>query len=359
MKLKDSSIVKIAVQFEDRSAALIEFDQKQPLATIIQDLCSGWKLPQPDQYALQFSENARQNYITEKNRNEIKNGDVLSLAYSPSKTAQDILFTLNSGTDDEKMLALEKLAKLSTDLTFALEFISKQGFSLVVSIIEQKKCQNLMLAYCLQSFVELMDHGIVSWDTLESPFISTVASYVVNHSKNLEVRIVQASLAILESFVLNSTGKYGQVEKEITIPNLVTRLESPNPVVQQNAIALINALFQKVDLPKRKAISSTLWSKQVRQTLTKIIQTASDQVLTCDLVVQSINAPINDCRFFQMGAEMAHQLYVLQTLCFGLLEQRMNSKMDPQDQESLDKIKVSKFSILEYCFRFSSTHSSV
>jgi engulfment/cell motility protein 1 len=41
----------------------------------------------------------------------------------------------------------------------------------------------------------------------------------------------------------------------------------------------------------------------------------------------------------QVGAEMAHQLYVLQTLTLGLLEQRMNSKMDPQDQDAHDKIK--------------------
>ncbi|KAG8321793.1 Engulfment and cell motility protein 3 [Homalodisca vitripennis] len=36
---------------------------------------------------------------------------------------------------------------------------------------------------------------------------------------------------------------------------------------------------------------------------------------------------------------MAHQLYVLQTLSLGLLEQRMNIKMDPQDQDAHDKIK--------------------
>ena len=36
---------------------------------------------------------------------------------------------------------------------------------------------------------------------------------------------------------------------------------------------------------------------------------------------------------------MAHQLYVLQTLMLGLLEQRMNLKMDPQDQDAHDKIK--------------------
>lgn len=36
------------------------------------------------------------------------------------------------------------------------------------------------------------------------------------------------------------------------------------------------------------------------------------------------NTPIND--------EMAHQLYVLQVLNFNLLEDRMMTKMDPQDQ---------------------------
>lgn len=47
--------------------------------------------------------------------------------------------------------------------------------------------------------------------------------------------------------------------------------------------------------------------------------------LQCIVLLQSMH-------LFQeeIGAEMAHQLYVLQTLLFNLLEQRMNTKMDPQ-----------------------------
>ncbi len=48
------------------------------------------------------------------------------------------------------------------------------------------------------------------------------------------------------------------------------------------------------------------------------------------LVFQNVirsNKPIND--------EMAHQLYVLQVLTFNLLEDRMMTKMDPQDQVNL------------------------
>ncbi|PNF37142.1 Engulfment and cell motility protein 1 [Cryptotermes secundus] len=316
--MKDSNIVKIAVEMAQQVPQLIEFNQKQPLAAIIQELCNGWGLSDPDQYALQFSENNNQNYITEKNRNEIKNGSVLRLTHSPSTTAHDILQKLNTGTNEEKLHALQKLSKLSTDMTFALEFINKQGLALIISIVEGGKCKGNMLAYSLISFVELMDHGIVSWDILESPFINKVASYVNNQSVTQDAKVVQASLSILENIVLNSSGKYGQVEKEVTFPNLVMHLQSQNPVIQQNAIALINALFLKADNSKRKAIAATLSSKQVRNViLTNVIQSASGQV----------------------GAEMAHQLYVLQTLTLGLLEQRMNSKMDPQDQDAHDKIK--------------------
>ncbi|PSN54595.1 Engulfment and cell motility protein 1 [Blattella germanica] len=317
--MKDANIVKIAVEMVAQVPQLIEFNQKQPLAAIIQELCNGWGLSEPDQYALQFSESNNENYITEKNRNEIKNGSVLKLTQSPSTTAHDILQKLNNGTGDDKLPALTKLSKLSTDMTFALEFINKQGLALIISHIEGGKCKpGNTLAYSLISFVELMDHGIVSWDILESPFINKVASYVNNQAVTQDAKVVQASLSILENIVLNSSGKYGQVEKEVTFPNLVNHLQSQNPVIQQNAIALINALFLKADIAKRKAIAATLSSKLVRNViLTNIIQSSSGQV----------------------GTEMAYQLYVLQTLTLGLLEQRMNLKMDPQDQDAHDKIK--------------------
>lgn len=183
------------------------------------------------------------------------------------------------------------------------------------------KCQGAMLASALDSFVELMDHGIVSWDILESPFINMVASYVNNQtSKPQEPKVVQSSLSILESIVMNSSAKYCQVEKEVGFPNLVLRLENQNSIVKQNALSLINALFLKADPAKRNIIANTLCSKQVRNViLLNIIQTSSGQV----------------------GSEMAHQLYVMQTLCFGLLEEKMNTKMDPQDQDAHGNIKVS------------------
>lgn len=312
--VKDSNIVKIAVEMDSQVPQLIEFDQKRPLAAIIQDLCTAWEKSESEQYALQFSDNAH-NYITEKNRNEIKNGSVLRLTFSPTKTAQEILEKLNYGTVDEKRTALHKLSKLSADYTFALEFINKQGLALLVSMVEGGGYTGEHLAYTLQSFVELMDHGIVSWDILEPKFIGRVANQVNSQSAAQETRSLQASLAILESLVLNSSGKYPLVEQEVTLPNLIMHLQSPIPEIQQNAIALINALFLKSETAKRKGIAGTLSSRHIRNViLTNIIQ------------VQHV------------GAEMGHQLYVLQTLLFNLLEERMNTKLDPQEPEARERI---------------------
>ncbi|BES87706.1 engulfment and cell motility protein [Nesidiocoris tenuis] len=314
---KDANIVKIAVEMADQVPQLTSFNQKQPLASIIQELCNGWGLPDADQYALQFSDSNNTNYITEKNRNEVKNGSVLRLTFSPSKTASDILQVLQSGSNDDKMDSLNKLAALSTDVTFALELINKQGLSFIVGTIGGNKYKGPMLGLLLRSFVELMDHGIVSWDILEDPFISTVASHVNAHPSGQDGMAVQASLSILENIVINSSSKYNQVVSEVNFQNLEAHLATENPVIQQNTLALINSFMAKADSTKRKALAVKLCTRQVRNAIMSHIIQKSGPV----------------------GAEMAHQLYVYQSYLLDLLEPRMNAKMDSQDQDAHEKIK--------------------
>jgi engulfment/cell motility protein 1 len=311
--IKDSYIVKIAVEMTDQVPQLIEFNQKQPLAGIIQELCNGWNLTDPEQYALQFNDSNNRNYITEKNRNEIKNG---SVSPSPILALQDSSRhtpKVAHRLAREKAHAMHRLSNLSADMTFALDFINKQGLTLIIKQIESGKLKGAVLAHTLLSFVELMEHGIVSWDILNGDFITRVASFV---NSPHEAEVTQAALSILENVVLNSTEGYGQVEREVPIGSLVGHLQAA-PVVQQNAVALINALLLRADLTKRRSLASTLTTKQVRSMIQNhILQTGAAE-----------------------GAEMAHQLYVLQTLMLGLLEQRMVTKMDPQDQDGHDKIK--------------------
>lgn len=306
----DQHIVKIAVEFENQLPQLIEFDQRQPLTYIIQDLCNNWNIADPENYALQFSET---NYVTEKNRNDVKNGSVLRLNFSPSKTANDILETLKTGSVIDKTKTLKRLSTLSSDLTFALEFIKEQGLNLIVSMIEDEKCVSEILKYSLIAFVELMEHGTVSWDILSPAFISRNIGFI--NQTNIYPEIIQSALSILDNVVQNSS-KISLVEREVTLENLLRMLrESANQTIQRNTIGLINSLFQKADESRKATIAATFSTKEYRDViLSNVIKT-------------------------NIGTEMAHQLYVLQTLTLGLLEHRMMKKMNAQDQDAHDKIK--------------------
>uniref|UniRef100_G1KUB6 ELMO domain-containing protein n=1 Tax=Anolis carolinensis TaxID=28377 RepID=G1KUB6_ANOCA len=171
-----------------------------------------------------------------------------------------------------------------------------------------------MLSFTLTAFVELMDHGIVSWDTFSVAFIKKIAGYVSKFPT--DIAILQRSLAILESMVLNSHDLYQKVAQEITIGQLISPLQGADQEIQTYTIAVINALFLKAPDDRRQEMANILAQKQLRGIILQHVIRAQ----------RAINN------------EMAHQLYVLQVLTFNLLEDRMMTKMDPQDQAQRDII---------------------
>ncbi|KAG8442761.1 hypothetical protein GDO86_011536 [Hymenochirus boettgeri] len=320
-----SDIVKVAIEWPGAFPRLMEIDQKKPLSSIIKEVCDGWSLSCHENYALQHADGSGF-YITEKNRNEIKNGAILRLSSSPALNAQQLHERIQSSSMDAKLEALRDLARCSRDVTFAQEFINLDGISVLTQMVESgteryqklqkimKPCFGELLSYTLTAFVELMDHGIVSWDTFSVAFIKKIASYV--NKSAMDVSILQRSLAILESLVLNSHDLYLKVAQEITIGQLIPHLQGTDQEIQTYTIAVINALFLKAPDDKRQEMANILAQKQLRSIiLTHVIRA---------------HGPINN--------EMAHQLYVLQVLTFNLLEDRMMTKMDPQDQAQRDII---------------------
>uniref|UniRef100_UPI00398ED5E8 engulfment and cell motility protein 2 isoform X3 n=1 Tax=Pristiophorus japonicus TaxID=55135 RepID=UPI00398ED5E8 len=315
-----SDIVKVAIEWPGANAQLIEIDQKKPLIAIIREVCDGWSLPNPEHYTLRYADGT-QLYITEKTRNEIKNGTILRLATSPTRAARQLLERIQSSNLDSRLDALKELAKLSADATFATEFINMEGIFILTLLVESGTNNLLdkfsfgeMLAFTLTAFLELMDHGIVSWDMISTAFIKQIASYV--NQTTVDASILQRSLAILESMVLNSQNLYRKVAEEITVGQLTAHLQVSNQEIQTYAIALINALFLKAPEDRRQEMSNVLAQKQLRS-------------IILNHIIRG-NRPIK--------TEMAHQLYVLQVLTFNLLEERMMTKMDPQDQAQRDII---------------------
>ncbi|RWS02916.1 engulfment and cell motility protein 1-like protein, partial [Dinothrombium tinctorium] len=307
---KDRNIVKIAVEMDDQLPQLIEFDQKRPLKLIIADLCNTWSIVEPcDYYALKFGDTESKFYVTEKNRNEIKDGSVLRLMYSASVTASNLLEKIQLSVGEERKNALQRLVELSLDHTFANEFINKQGKDYIVTAIEDGSIKiEEGLGFALEAFVELMNHGIVSWDTVDEVFISKIANHVNLTQTKTDPKVLVNSLAILESIVTSSTMFTTRVEAEVTLPNLISHVQQNvhYPEIQQNAIALINALFIKSDLSKRKATAKTLGSRQIR-----------------DIILNSVISKSEGEGGGNVGSEMAHQLYILQSLILNLHEERM------------------------------------
>ncbi|KAM9523246.1 engulfment and cell motility protein 2 isoform 2-T2 [Salvelinus alpinus] len=338
-----SDIVKVAIEWPGANAQLMEIDQKKPLSSIIREVCDGWSLSGSEQFALRYADGP-QLYITEQSRSEIKNGTILRLAISSARAARQLLDRIQSHGIDSRLEALKELAKLSADPTFATEFISMEGIGTLARLVESGTHFGEMLAFTLTAFLELMDHGIVSWDLISLSFIKQVGKVSVECNRDciicgsvgeiagyvnqpmVDVSILQRSLAILESMVLNSHSLYHRVAQEITVGQLIGHLS--NQEIQTYAIALINALFLKAPEDRRQEEHTN----PLDQRLTEMASTLAQKHLRSIILNHVIrgNRPIK--------AEMAHQLYVLQVLTFNLLEERMMTKMDPSDQAQRDII---------------------
>ncbi|XP_043214984.1 engulfment and cell motility protein 1-like [Amphibalanus amphitrite] len=346
----DASVVKIAVQMDGKQPILTEFDLRLPLHKHVLDLANSWGLADSTQYALKFTDNAER-YITEKNKLEVRNGSVLYMDVSPARASAAIVQQLGRQSPD--ILAaegLETLCRLSTDPTFAAEFVCEQGLQLLVAGIEHGRFVDAALANALTSFLELMEHGIVLWDSVEPSLVSRVASEVnrlaaehapsraADRTSRISERCSQidlqtppnrlsvhsqktlrAALAILESVIVNVPERHELIGDEIEMSRLVTHLQRSDATVQQNALALINALFARADGERKGEYTTMLNSKGFRN----VIQT----------YVINLKGG-ND-----LGEELAHQLYVLQTLNLNLLETRMRTPVRPEDSDVLDKIK--------------------
>ncbi|XP_009068407.1 PREDICTED: engulfment and cell motility protein 3, partial [Acanthisitta chloris] len=273
-----------------------------------------WSLPNAEHYALQYAD-GRQTYITESNRREIKNGSILRLTTSPDQEAERLYTGIQSKNLDVKTDSLKKLASLSQDATFAQEFINKNGLEPIYSIVEQGNDTGEMLVYTLKAFTELMEHGVVSWSNLTPLFIKKIVSYV--NMNAVDASIQQLSLSILESMVPTERVLFEQIKKEVTLDRLLTHLQVTNAQLQLKAMALLIALLLAASDAEQRDMIDYLREKNIRQFIHKNIIHSSEP----------------------LGDEMAHYLYVLQSVSLNLCERRMRTSMDPYSQEQRELLQ--------------------
>ncbi|XP_029780832.1 engulfment and cell motility protein 3 isoform X2 [Suricata suricatta] len=303
------NVVKIAVQMRDAIPQLIKLDQAKPLAAVLKEVCDAWSLVHSEHYALQFADGHRK-YITENNRTEIKNGSILCLSTAPDLEAERLLGGLQCGNRERRRETLQHLVLLAPDMTFAQEVISRDGLQRLGTIIEDGDDLGELLALALRAFLELMEHGMVSWETLSIPFVRKVVCYV--NMNLMDASVQPLALRLLESVTLSSPALGQLVKSEVPLDRLLVHLQVMNQQLQTKAMALLTALLQGASATERKHMLDYLWQRNLRQFIYKnIIHSA---------------APLGD--------EMAHHLYVLQALMLGLLESRMRTPLDPYSQNS-------------------------
>ncbi|XP_053487435.1 engulfment and cell motility protein 3 isoform X2 [Ictalurus furcatus] len=319
---QQKDIVKIAIQMPGAYPQLIQLDQKKPLSAVIKEVCDRWNLPGPENYALQYADGAH-TYITESNRLDIKNGSILRLTKAPGRCADDLFKGIQSSDSDVRCESLKQLAVISTDVTFAQEFISRDGHSLLIHIVEDASEAPLIMTHTLTAFMELMDHGIVSWENLSSVFIKKIAGFV--NAKVMDTSIQQVSLDILASMVLSSSSLFHQIREEITLERLISHLQVSNQQLQTKAMALLMALLQTAGEADRQDLFVFLERKNLRQYIHKNIIHSS--------------GPIGD--------EMAHHLYMLQSVCLNHLETRMRTALDSFNQEQREALHSLRQAVFE------------
>ncbi|XP_036297409.1 engulfment and cell motility protein 3 [Pipistrellus kuhlii] len=308
-------VVKIAVQKRDAIPQLIQLDQAKPLAAVLKEVCDAWSLAHSERYALQFADGHKR-YITENNRSEIKNGSILCLSTAPDLQAEQLLGVLRNGSREGRREALQHLVLLAPDMTFAQEVISREGLQKLGTIIEEGDDLGEELALALQVFLELMEHGVVSWETLSVPFVKKVIRYV--NMNLMDASVQPLALRLLESVTLSSPTLGQLVKNEVPLDRLLVHIQVMNQQLQTKAMALLTALLQGASPAERKHMLDYLWQRNLRQFIYKsIIHSA---------------APLGD--------EMAHHLYVLQSLALGLLEQRMRTPLDPYSQEQREQLQA-------------------
>uniref|UniRef100_A0A671UVP3 Engulfment and cell motility 3 n=1 Tax=Sparus aurata TaxID=8175 RepID=A0A671UVP3_SPAAU len=231
------------------------------------------------------------------------------------RCADDLFKGIQSSDAGVRCDSLKELASVSTDVTFAQEFISRDGHLLLVKIVEDSKESNVIMTHTLTGFMELMDHGIVSWENLSSVFIKKIASFV--NAKPTDASIQQVSLDILESMVLSSHSLFLQVKQEVTMERLIAHLQVTNQQIQTKAMALLMALLQTAGDSDRqeKPALYLAYSQKLCILLQNIIHSSGS---------------VQD--------EMAHYLYVLQSVTLNHLEPRMRTPLDCYSQVSYNII---------------------
>ena len=288
-----------------------------------QDLIDKYKLTgSVEDYCLvyQKSDKIREYKIVTEHEKSEMNAKIIELQDSPAVSSSTIIKIIEDWSVDNKDLqtTLEDLKDKAVDPSFAAEFLSRSGLETLITGVVTKFRSN-ELGLVLHAVSSLLDHQVYAEaGSIQEPsqeFIVKLAELTSKESNwNTAIR---CALHILALYVKEDKNK-DMIDQKITFPNLIALLGNNDLDIQLTSLGLINSLLNKVDQERKRNMIRSLQEREARSLILDSLVSKSKETQT-QLV--------------------CHQLYLLQYHMFSLLNTRLNTPIQPQDNVALQKIK--------------------
>ena len=308
--------IKLAIQpqpsMPPKQPLLLDFEQDSPLTEIIKDVCGRWGVDQPELYAFMYADPPGQSrklgYVSEENRFDLADGDILRVELTPKRLAEKMHRMLSSEDPKELNMCFEQLPSFARDSTFAGEFVRTNGLSILIGMIEKAHFHTddnvLRLNAMLTSFEEIMEHNIVPWNTVTETFISKVISLVVTTRSHDLVRapVLGRCFSILCSILANQQHA-DLILRNILVEQVIPFLSNRSELVQQNVLAFVNGML--------------LTGKNVPAMFQQLREKKYGKIIQSDVIEKKTGSSA-------LSRELSHQLYVYQQLLLNQYEESMN-----------------------------------
>lgn len=153
---------------------LVHLPHDKPISHAVESVCKTWSFSTPSDYALKFSEPPG-HYVTEEKRKELS-GKLVSMHHSPPKVCEEVVAKMRSNNPKDIVEGLGKLAANAGDPTVADAFVSINGLSALLELIEREKPNEWQvegLAFALQALLDIMLlSNDATWDKVQPGVIS-------------------------------------------------------------------------------------------------------------------------------------------------------------------------------------------
>lgn len=319
---ESDNIRKVAVEINNQSH-LEKLDLNLELENLLKEICSKHQLIyEPEKFSFTFKSSFERNlqtaYITEENKFEIKNGEILKLAKSPKRTVASFAknlfdeyddYTRDIYTSNMRLDTLVKISRISNDVTILKLLQDYNILNEIINFVEKKNLDMASWNCCYQ----ILEHALIKG------FLESLPNLVVNRI----VKLISSDAVIPNDVILLSLRilVFLASKKNFRCPvgflnDLLPHIRKVDqPEIQENAIRLANYLFI---YPNNEREQKMVYDFLINS---ETIRTVSGFVLRRNL-----------------NKGMKHELYVYQTIILRKYTKRLRTLIT-ENEDILEKIR--------------------